>query len=202
MLEYNPMINARAHKIGQSGRHQILNKTFRETYDKFLTGKAIKPVLSFEDKMVFVYYLQLQDRINEAIELFETFEAPQPDPDDTAGKMSTLLMQYDYLSAYFDFFTGADDGYKRARRIVQDYDNHPVSHWRMMFMAIQDQLDEFDGEFDNEMEDDASGAGSVGDGSGTDASLRLQERKKANMKASLKREPNISNIEVDDNGEI
>ena len=54
--------------------------------------------------------------------------------------MSTLLMQYDYLSAYFDFFTGADEGYKRARRIVQDYDNHPVSHWRMMFMAIQDQL--------------------------------------------------------------
>jgi len=29
MLEYNPMINARAHKVGQSGAHQILNKTFR-----------------------------------------------------------------------------------------------------------------------------------------------------------------------------
>lgn len=70
----------------------------------------------------------------------------------------------------------------------------------MMFMAIQDQLDEFDGEFDNEVEDDE--LGSVGDGSGTDASLRLQERKKANMKNSLKREPNISNIEIDDNGEI
>ena len=84
-------------------------------------------------------------------------------------------MQYDYLSAYFDFFTGANESppYRVARRIVQEYDNHPVSHWRMMFMAIQDQLDEFDGEFDNEMEDDDSGAGSVGDGSGTDASLRL-----------------------------
>jgi len=69
-----------------------------------------------------------------------------------------------------------------------------------MFMAIQDQLDEFDGEFDNELEDD--GSESIGDGSGTDASLRLQERKKANMKNSLKREPNISNIEIDDNGEI
>ena len=57
MLEYNPMINARAHKIGQSGRHQILNKTFRETYDRFLSGKVIKPELTFEDKMIFVYYL-------------------------------------------------------------------------------------------------------------------------------------------------
>jgi hypothetical protein len=52
------------------------------------------------------------------------------------------------LSAYFDFFTGADDGYKVARRIVQRYDNYPVSHWKLMFLAIQDQLDEFDGEFD------------------------------------------------------
>ena len=69
-----------------------------------------------------------------------------------------------------------------------------------MFMAIQDQIDEFDGEFDNEM--DADDFGSVGDGSGTDASLRLQERKKANMQQSKKREPNISNIEIDENGEI
>ena len=199
MLEYNPMINARAHKIGHTGRHQILNKTFRETYDRFLHGKILKPVLSFEDKMIFVYYLQLQDRITEAIDLFETFEAPEPDPMEPSGQMSTLLMQYDYLSAYFDFFTGADEGYKRARRIVQNYDNYPVSHWRMMFLAIQDQLDEFDGEFDNEIEDDGE---SVGDGSGTDASLRLAERKKANMKNSMKREPNISNIEVDDKGEI
>jgi len=29
------------------------------------------------------------------------------------------------------------------------YDNYPVASWRMMFLAIQDQLNEFDGEFDN-----------------------------------------------------
>ena len=65
-----------------------------------------------------------------------------------------------------------------------------------MFLAIQDQLDELDGEFDNEIEEDSL------DGSGSDASLRLQERKRANMKQSQKREPNISSIEVDDNGDI
>jgi hypothetical protein len=52
--------------------------------------------------------------------------------------MHTLEIQYDYLSAYFDFFTGAEDGYKVARRIVQRYDNYPVSHWKLMFLAIQD----------------------------------------------------------------
>jgi len=31
------MINARAHKVGlDSEKNRILNKTFRETYDKFL----------------------------------------------------------------------------------------------------------------------------------------------------------------------
>ena len=87
--------------------------------------------------------------------------------------MATLLMHYDYLSAYFDFFTGSLDGYKRARRLVQKYDNHPVIHWKQMFLAIQDQLDEFDGEFDNEIEEEED----ILDGSGSDASLKLQERK-------------------------
>jgi len=60
--------------------------------------------------------------------------------------------------AYFDFFTGADDGYLVARRIVQLYDNYPITKWRMMFLAILDQLNEFDGEFD---EEDAEGQVSV-----------------------------------------
>jgi len=56
------------------------------------------------------------------------------------------------LQAYFDFFSGAESGFKSARRIVQKYDNFPVTSWRMMFLTIADQLNEFDGEFDNEEE--------------------------------------------------
>lgn len=65
--------------------------------------------------------------------LFEKLERPE-----AAGEndMHVLEIQYDYLSAYFDFFTGAEDGYKVARRIVQRYDNYPVSHWKLMFLAI------------------------------------------------------------------
>ena len=36
MLEYNPMINSRAHAVGDTQSKKILNKTFRQTYDSFL----------------------------------------------------------------------------------------------------------------------------------------------------------------------
>ena len=40
----------------------------------------------------------------------------------------------------------------QGRRIVQQYDNFPIRQWRMMFLAILDQLNEFDGEFDEQEE--------------------------------------------------
>ena len=70
LLEYDPMINARAHKVGQQGERKILNRTLRETYDNFLQTIACKKRISYEDKMAFIYYLQLQDRIEEACAFF------------------------------------------------------------------------------------------------------------------------------------
>lgn len=117
MLEYNPMINSRAHKVGKDNQCNILNKTFRQTYDLFLQTVAYKKSLSFEDKMIYIYYLQLQDRIPEAIRIFNQLELPEAHNTETMD-LSTLQVQYDYLCAYFDFFTGSEDGYKVARRIV------------------------------------------------------------------------------------
>jgi hypothetical protein len=57
MLEYNPMINSRAHSVGDTSARKILNKTFRETYDSFLQTVALKKELTFEEKMIFTYYL-------------------------------------------------------------------------------------------------------------------------------------------------
>jgi hypothetical protein len=45
------------------------------------------------------------------MDLFSTL----PEPKD---EQSTLKIQYDYLQAYFDFFSGAENGFKSARRIV------------------------------------------------------------------------------------
>jgi len=45
--------------MGESGDNSILNKTFRQTYDRFLLEISLKSALSVADKMTFVYFLQL-----------------------------------------------------------------------------------------------------------------------------------------------
>jgi len=55
----------------------------------------------------------LQDRIPEAINVFKSIDLKSQFPDET------LQMQYDYMNAYFDFFTGAKEGFKIARSIVR-----------------------------------------------------------------------------------
>jgi len=39
-LEYHPMVNRRAHKVGGENSNRILNREFRLTYDSFLTTMA------------------------------------------------------------------------------------------------------------------------------------------------------------------
>lgn len=45
-------------------------------------------------------------------------------------------MQYDYLTAYFDFFGESSAGYKTARRLAMKYEDYPVTSWRLMFLEI------------------------------------------------------------------
>jgi hypothetical protein len=71
------MVNRRAHKIGGEGSNRILNREFRQTYDSFLTTLAQKPELTDADKLCFVYFLQLQDREQEASRLFKQIKEPQ-----------------------------------------------------------------------------------------------------------------------------
>lgn len=58
-LEYHPMVNRRAHKVGGEGSNRILNREFRQTYDNFLTTLAQKESLTDSEKLCFVYFLQL-----------------------------------------------------------------------------------------------------------------------------------------------
>lgn len=118
------------------------------------------------------------------------------------SNLAELEVQYDYMAAYFDFFTGVEDGYHVARRVVQRYDNYPVSHWRLRFLAIADQLNEIDGEFDDPAAADIDESMSQGVASSSDASLRLADRKQENLKRSKKQEPNISLTEINEDGTL
>ena len=52
----------------------ILNKQFRETYNKFLFKLAEKEELDNEDKLNWAFYYLLQDKIKEAIEIFSKID--------------------------------------------------------------------------------------------------------------------------------
>jgi hypothetical protein len=82
--------------------------------------------------------------VTEAIELFKGI------PIESLPEDGTLLIQHDYMSAYFDFFIGQEQGFKVARRIVQKYEEYPILAWRIRFLEILDQLNEYDGEVDEE----------------------------------------------------
>jgi hypothetical protein len=129
-LEYKPLVNARAHSLGQ--RRQIVNSKVNEQYHRFMDLLSHRAQLSDDDRLAISYYLLLQDRIDEAMATFATVNAEQ---------IATRL-QYDYCSAYLDMF---NDQPAKARAVAVKYANHSVDRWRNAFANIAAQLDEFEG---------------------------------------------------------
>jgi len=129
-LEYKPLVNARAHALGQ--RRQIVNGKLDEQYHRFLKLLSYHAQLNDDDKLAVTYYLLLQDRVDEALAWFADVR-----PDQVATRL-----QYDYCAAYLDFFS-ADP--QHARTIAARYVGHPVDRWRNAFAALVNQLDEAEG---------------------------------------------------------
>ena len=135
-------MNARAHNWGDQSRSNILNNEFRRQYNAYLVNSIEKTKLDNSDKMCLTYFLLLQDRINEAIEIFQQVSKDEIKYD------GGLQLQFDYMTAYLDFYLGWDTNYTVARDIVEKYKDYPVLHWKFLFEEIKDQLAEFDGDMD------------------------------------------------------
>jgi hypothetical protein len=129
-LEYSPLVNARAHRLGKE--RKILNDRFFEQYIRLMEILKYKPALDDADRLAVAYYLLLQDRIEDGMAFFKRVDA---------AKLATR-MQYDYTRAYLDFFT---DAHAQARQIAQAYKDHPVDRWRNRFADVLNQLDEAEG---------------------------------------------------------
>lgn len=136
-LEYKPLVNARAHALGK--RRQIVNERVSQQYHRLLRELAHEKRLSNDDLLAVTYYYLLQDRVAEALATFARVDAE---------RLATRL-QYDYCSAYLDFYSG---DHARARALAANYSDHPVDRWRNTFAAILAQLDEAEGR-DNETTD-------------------------------------------------
>ena len=129
-LEYAPLVNARAHKLGKA--RQIVNERMFQQYERLLTVLAYRPKLDDDDKMALTYYLLLQDRVTEAKAFFAKVDA---------RKLATGL-QHDYFSTVLAFYN-ADA--TPARAISAKYKEYPVDRWRNLFAVVTTQLDELDG---------------------------------------------------------
>jgi hypothetical protein len=129
-LEYSPLVNQRAHRIG--AEHKIANPVFRGQYQALLTSLAHKPALDEMDAMDVVYYLFLQDRVEEALARFHAIKPEQ---------LPTRL-QHDYLRCYAAFYEAQ---LAEARGIAAQYATHPVDRWRKLFAEVTAQLDEIEG---------------------------------------------------------
>jgi hypothetical protein len=143
-LDYYPLVNPRAHKINLRGtvaagsQPLILNTNLYRTYKMFILYLTEKARWDATDQINLVYYLLLQDRVTEALTLFGKIDAK------ALAAEGKLKLQYDYMSAYLDFYTGAPE-FKIARKIVAEYINYPVVTWRLVFLDIDQQLKEYDG---------------------------------------------------------
>ncbi|CAG9311082.1 unnamed protein product [Blepharisma stoltei] len=119
-LEYDPLINTRAHKLGKNPR--IANIEFKNSYRAFLELLCEKGSLDISDQLCFVQYLAYQDRISEAKEIFGTIPLH---PSTEKPGSSYLQIQYDYFCCYFDP--------EMLPIISALYENYPIESWRKLF---------------------------------------------------------------------
>lgn len=129
-LEYHPLVNARTHQVG--AQRTILNDRLFEQYQQWLTLLAYEPSPSDQQRLQTVYYLLVQDRVAEAIELFRQLDRDQIHTD----------LQYDYCQAYLNMSQGDA---ANALAIADRYANHPVDRWRDAFALVRKHVAEING---------------------------------------------------------
>jgi hypothetical protein len=129
-LEYSPLVNQRAHRLGAERR--IANPAVLGQYQGLLGILAHKPHLDAMDSMSVTCHLFLQDRVEEALARFHTI---------AADSLPTRI-QHDYFKCYAAFYEADLAG---ARGIAANYTDHPVARWRNLFAEVRSQLDEIEG---------------------------------------------------------
>ena len=131
-LEYSPLVNQRAHRLGSEWR--IANPAVLQQYTQLLTALAHKPQLDAMDSMSVVYYLFLQDRVEEALARFKAIDA---------AKLPTRL-QHDYFLCYAAFYEG-DVAAARGVASKQLAGSGLPPRWKTLFSDVLTQTDEIEG---------------------------------------------------------
>ena len=112
---------------------KIFNSSFYKQYASLMSLLSYQKGLSDEDRIVVVYYMLLQDRIEEALVMFKEV---------SRGNIP-MKIQYDYCQSYLSFYTG---NLGQANKHVAKYQNYPVARWRKLFAVMDEQLKEIQGQ--------------------------------------------------------
>ena len=142
-LEYSPLYNARKHPFGNKGDKNeinIANKEFNETYRHFIVDLLALKQLTIKEKLQLTYYLILQDRMDEALEMYKKIKPEEVNDNNN----KSYKIQYDYINAYLDFCFGYPD-FTISKSICNKYKDFPLIHWREKFEEIEDELFEYEG---------------------------------------------------------
>lgn len=126
-LEFDPLVNPRAHRFADKER--LTHEEAAEHYEAFLDLLAWKPQLSADDRLALTAHLLMQDRIEEALALFDAI-----DPAALTGRLA-----YDYLNAVVLFHRAQPED---ARTIATRRATLPPGLWKERFAAIVAQADE------------------------------------------------------------
>ncbi len=146
-LEYAPLVNPRAHQVGE--RRTILNKSLLAQYQRFMKTLSYKPRPDAEDTLAVACYMALQDRADEALRWYRRV--------DRAAVPAQL--QCDYMEAYLAFYTG---DIEKAGALAARHAGHGVKRWRDRFAQVLAQVGEISGKgaavADGEDREQAQGA--------------------------------------------
>ncbi|KAL4487468.1 hypothetical protein ABPG72_006988 [Tetrahymena utriculariae] len=143
VFEYHPLLTSRTHSFMNQNKSKILNVQFKQTYNDYTNYLAHVAHPTSAHYLILSYYLILQERIDEALQVFGKIQE--------SDLTSNSKIQYDYFAAYLDIYTGGPN-FKRAREISQAYLEYPIISWRNLFVNLQNQLTEYDGEVLDESE--------------------------------------------------
>ncbi len=129
-LEYAPLINARAHQLGE--RRQILNDGLERQYRAFLEVAAHRAAPSDQELLQAAHYLLVLDRVDDAARVLAR----------VSRERLASRLQHDYLAAYAACAAG---DLAAARRTASPWLDHPVDRWRHRFVALAAVIDEAEG---------------------------------------------------------
>lgn len=136
IFEYFPYYSSRAHKFLNENKSTIRNEQFRKTYFSFLFASLFNEPTSSRSRVAFIYYLLLQDRIDEAETVLSHIEQA------VRGEHE---LQFDYIQCFIDMYKGYPT-FSKARKVSVKYVEYPVKSWHKMFKEISDTLKQYDSE--------------------------------------------------------